>query len=134
MRDIIKCAWENGVNFIDTAEGNATISPTHDVPDTVSGYAGGQSEREMYVTKQCSLQSSGSQCFPQWSCRQRTEYSTLRFGHFDEGLLGSRRESKRYRTIQKAVRTHSLSAGTPISYYLTPILASLKLLMPHWNV
>ncbi|PVF92531.1 putative potassium channel beta subunit protein, partial [Serendipita vermifera] len=31
VRDIIKCAWENGVNFIDTAE----------------GYAEGQSEREI---------------------------------------------------------------------------------------
>lgn len=31
VRDIIKCAWENGVNFIDTAE----------------GYADGQSEREI---------------------------------------------------------------------------------------
>jgi hypothetical protein len=53
VRDIIKCAWENGVNFIDTAEGKGLLfldlSILKDSIANYTGYANGESEREMYA-------------------------------------------------------------------------------------
>lgn len=51
VRDIIKSAWENGVNFIDTAEGEAPCFPENSphLIHITTGYAEGQSEREMFV-------------------------------------------------------------------------------------